>query len=80
MDVIFGENLLLLRVTVGGRRGMAQQAMAVAVEEAEMQLRRHFILIRLSFLSLFLFGDEDRVRRLFFRATKRDGRTDGKAF
>lgn len=79
MDVLFGENLLLLRVTVGGRRGMAQQAMAVA-EEAEMQLRRHFILIRLSFLSLFLFGDEDRVRRLFFRATKRDGRTDGKAF
>ena len=79
MDVLFEENLLLLRVTVGGRRGMAQQAMAVA-EEAEMQLRRHFILIRLSFLSLFLFGDEDRVRRLFFRATKRDGRTDGKAF
>ena len=79
MDVLFGENLLLLQVTVGGRRGMAQQAMAVA-EEAEMQLRRHFILIRLSFLSLFLFGDEDRVRRLFFRATKRDGRTDGKAF
>ena len=54
MDVLFGENLLLLRVTVGGRRGMAQQAMAVA-EEAEMQLRRHFILIRLSFLSLSLW-------------------------
>ena len=70
MDVIFGENLLFLQVTVGGRRGMAQRA--------RWQWRRRPNAIAKTFYShpsLFsLFGDEDRVRRLFFRATKRDGR------